>query len=350
VSVRIAIVGGGIAGAMLALRLAQAARGVVIEIFTTAAAAGPVDASGASGGLVRGFETEPGAGRPAAESLAEIRSSATLREWTGYRETGSVYLLPGDADPAAAVAAVNELLPGSARVVQGERLTRRFPFRDLPAGTIGVAERDAGHISPARLRTAVLARLAATGTAVVRRHPVRAVIAEPPGVRLPDGGLRRYDAVVVAAGAWTPRLLAGSGLPAGGLRTKQIQYSLCAADLPGLCAFVDEASGLYGRPAGNGTVLLGLPCDRWDVDPDAVAPDAKLVDRVAECAQRMFGTPVLPARTVASFDCYHDPAGLILRRPAAAAGLYTFTGGSGGAAKTVVAASRAAAAAVLGLS
>jgi glycine/D-amino acid oxidase-like deaminating enzyme len=166
-----------------------------------------------------------------------------------------------------------------------------------------------------------------------------------PAVRLADGTIHGYDAVVVAAGPWTPALLAASDLPAGGLRTKQIQYTFFAGGLPGLGAFVDDLTGLYGRPAGDGEFLLGLPCDRWDVDPAAVAPDTELVERVTERARHLLGTG-RPHRTRASSDCYHDQPGLELRPTRGA--VFTFTGGSGGAAKSVLADSRRAAAALLG--
>lgn len=339
---RVAIVGGGVAGALLALRTARAPGGARVDLFT---ARDPrhEDASGASGGLVRGFETGTDACRVAAESLAEIRSSDTLRDWTGYRETGSLYVLPGGSATDGPAGVLDAYLPGSAEVVGRDRVVRDFPFRTLPAGAVAVVERYAGHISPHRLRTAALAAAASLGV-TVRPAPVRAVTRDP-AVLTADGGELPYDRVVVAAGAWTPRLLDRSGLPAAGLRTKQIQYSVCETPLSGLGSFVDENSGLYGRPYGDGTFLLGLPCDRWNVDPDAVVPDEPLGQRVAESARLVFGVPVTVRRTVVSSDCYHDPAGLVLRR--IGPGLHTFTGGSGGAAKTVLRASRTAADALL---
>jgi glycine/D-amino acid oxidase-like deaminating enzyme len=349
---RIAIVGAGVAGALLALRLRQAPQ-IVVDVF-----AGDLpthaDATGASGGLVRGYEPDIGLTHLATDSLAELRASATLREWSDYREVGSVYLLAGGTDPSASVETVDHKLPGSATVMSRRELTAAFPFRDLPDTTIGVVERHAGYLSPARLRAAVLAELAARGTRV-RRHRVDAVTAGPegPAVRASGAGRIRYDVVVVAAGAWTRRLLLGSGLGDGGLRTKQIQYSLPRfpnGAPAGLGAFVDDTTGLYGRPDGPGSFLLGLPCDRWDVEPDAVVPDLALAGQVAAHAHRRFDTLIAPGlaeRTVASFDCYHDPPGLALRPCDTTASLYTFTGGSGGAAKTVLATSRTAATTVL---
>lgn len=341
---RIAVVGGGIAGTLLAWRLSDRPARIAVELFTGNLPAG-ADATGASGGLVRGFEPDAGSCRLAAASLAEIRGSATLRAWSAYREVGSVYLLRPGADPADSVRIVNQHLPGSTTVSGPAELAEAHPFRDLPAGTVGVVERHAGSISPARLRDSVLGRLSAVGITV--RHCRVAAVAPDPAVRLADGTTFEYDLVVVAAGAWTPRLLAAGGLSPGGLRTRQIQYDIRTARLPGLGAFVDEATGLYGRPVDQGTFLLGLPSSRWDVDPTTVGPDTTLSRQVVACARRTFGTsvPAGPARrTVASFDCYHDPPGLALRGcgPPGTA-LFTFTGGSGGAAKTVLAASRRAA-------
>ncbi|MFE5816147.1 NAD(P)/FAD-dependent oxidoreductase [Streptomyces sp. NPDC056479] len=339
---RVAIVGGGVAGALLAWRTVRAPGGASVDLFTEGTG-GRADASRVSGGLVRAFEPTVEATGPAAESLAEIRSSDVLREWSGYRETGALYVLPGVASVKEPAEVVDAYLPGSAEVVGRDKVVREFPFRTLPADSVAVVERHAGHISPHRLRTAALGAAAAEGV-TVHSAAVDAVTQDP-AVRTADGRVLRYDRVVVAAGAWTPGLLARSGLPVAGLRTKHIQYSLCAAALDGLGPFVDENSGLYGRPCADGAFLLGLPCDRWGVDPDSVTPDGALAQRVAESARRVFGVSVAVDRTVASCDCYHDPAGLALR--SLGPGLHTFTGGSGGAAKTVVSASRKAAAALL---
>lgn len=340
---RVGIVGAGLAGALLAWRLRQASPRVVVDVFVPADG-GVGDATGASGGLVRGFERSLEAGRLAADSLAELRGDPALRKAAAYREIGSVYLLPPGTDPTPSVALVEARLPGSVEVLAAGGRPGGYPLRGRPAGAVAVVERHAGYLSPAGLRAAVLARLAEGGTQI-RPVPVTGVSAEP-ALRLADGTIARCDVVVLATGAWTPALLAASRLAAGGLRSKQIQYSVFPARLPGLSAFVDDLTDLYGRPAADGAVLLGLPCDRWDVDPAEVRPDPALVERVAAQARRTFGAAALgdrPIRTVASFDCYCDPPGLLLREVTPGAALHTFTGGSGGAAKTALAASRVAA-------
>ena len=334
---RVAIVGGGIAGALLALRLADRRPGVSVELFAGDHPGHAPDATAASGGQVRGFDLDPAACRLAAAGLTELLADPALRDRAGYREIGSVYLLPPGTDPSSAVGTVDRLLPGSATV-------RRpgLPFRDLPDGVVGVVERRAGHIAPARLRDAVLADLVGRGVPVRREAVDR--VTPTPTVRLTGGTALGYDVVVVAAGAWTPGLLDG-----GPLRTKCIQYSVFDAAVPGLGAFVDDTTGLYGRPVGDGAVLLGLPTNRWDVDPGAVRADPALADEVAACARRRLGVPAArPVRTVAAADCFHDPPGLALRRDPSTPAVATFTGGSGGAAKTVLAASRVAADALVG--
>lgn len=339
--VRVAVVGAGIAGAALAWRLGQAGARAMVDVYA-ATAPRHGDATGVSGGMVRGFEIEPGAAGVAAASLAELRASARLRAWAGYREIGSVYVLAPGTSPERSLAVVNEVLPGSGSVLTGRALAARF--RDLPDGAVGVVERHAGYLSPAALRSAVLAHLVDTGTTL--RAGLVASVTPAAEVRLADGTVRGYDVAVVAAGAWTPSLLDRSGLPGHGLCTKQIQYSVFAGRLPGLGAFVDDTTGLYGRPLDDGSVLLGLPCDRWGVDPARVAPDTALVGRVAAVTEARLGVPVAgdhPLRTVASFDCFHPAPGLALRPVTPGGPVFSFTAGSGGAAKAVVAASRTAA-------
>jgi glycine/D-amino acid oxidase-like deaminating enzyme len=187
------------------------------------------------------------------------------------------------------------------------------------------------------LRTALLSRFGGS-------QPATVTAVEPPGtVRLDDGTRVSADVVVLATGAWTAAVLRASGIPAA-LRTKHIQVCRYRAYHPGLPAFVDETSGLYGRPDEPGVVLLGLPSDRWDVDPAGPVADPALEARVrATAAERLPGVGLRPTgRVVSAADCYSEPAGLALRP--AGRGLWTFSGGSGAAAKIALAASRFAAA------
>jgi glycine/D-amino acid oxidase-like deaminating enzyme len=339
---RIAVVGAGLGGALLAWRL-TAYPGLQVEVFAGDPGTTTSAATTASGGLVRAYDPNASRCLAAAASLAELRGSPALRRRAGYQEAGSLHLLMPGADPAERVGVIDELLPGSAEVLDRTDLARRYPFRDLERGVVGVAERHAGWFSPARLCTRTLEGIARAGV-TVHRCTVRAV--DPgPTVRRADGSEIASDIVVLAAGSYTPALLARSGLPNTTLRTKQVQYTVHDVDLGHLGAFVDDNSGLYGRPAGPGRFLLGLPSGRWDVDPSVPRRDDHLAAAVVRCAGRRLGVRMIGAgQTVTSTDCYHDLAGLALRDASAGSSIYTFTGGSGGAAKSALAASRAAAA------
>ncbi|MFC4061535.1 FAD-dependent oxidoreductase [Planomonospora corallina] len=341
---RIAVIGGGIAGVTLAWRLCESIRGTAVHLFTGEPYR-RTDASAASGGLTRGFEPDPDLCMEASASLAELQSDPVLRAWAGYRETGSVYLMPAlGRDTAELVDAVRRRVPDSVELLDAERLAARGAFRDLPEGSVAVVERRAGYVSPNALRDRLLVEIARSGALVIDGR-IESVTREGE-VRPVGGPPARFDVVVVAAGAWTRTLLARTGLPDGGLRTKTIQYVLTPSGPGGAGAFVDETTGLYGRPYADGRALLGLPTDRWDVPPGRAPADPALTARVLDVARARLGY-VPPAgkaaavTAVAAVECYHATGALSLRP--LVPGVYTFTGGSGGAGKTVLAASRTAA-------
>lgn len=323
---RVAVVGAGVAGALLARRLADA--GAAVTVFT---GPGP-DATAVSGGLTRAYEPDPELCRLAAESLAELHADPDLARAAGFVETGSVYVLPGPAGPdVTGLAAVT--------VVDGADLPG---WRGLPAGAVAVLERRSGHLSPDALRRHALAGLDLAPAPPDPTTPLDPTAS--PGSAVPAG----YDAVVLATGRWTPRVLTAAGLPSP-FRTKAVQYGLHPVAGWTPQPFVDETTGLWGRPYGAGTVLLGVPADRWDLDPDRPEPDPELVARSVRAARERFGVDVgAPVRVVAGADAYGDPPVLALRPVPGRPGLHTFTGGSGGAAKYALAASRAAATALLG--
>ncbi|MFK4089851.1 FAD-dependent oxidoreductase [Kribbella sp. NPDC020789] len=335
---RIGVIGAGIAGALLAWRLSsQAAVDLITGLPGT-------DATAASGGGVRGFETHPLQRRLAIESLSELLG--TLHDQAAYTETGCTYLLPAYDGLAAAVAEVEHAQPGSTAVLDRTELRRRG-WHGLPEGTVGVYERRAGFIDPDRLRRTVVRRLAAGRTSRVLPGPVVRLLPQPDGsvaCRLP-GRTERYDAVVVAAGSWTPAFLAENQLAAA-TRTKAIQIAIhrVAGDLPTM--FVDETSDLYGRPTADGRLLLGVDTQRWSVPPGSSAPIPDLAAQAVRIAAERLPHLELsaPDHVVSTADCYADPPVLTLWPvPGGTHRLYTFTGGSGGSVKTALAASRAAA-------
>jgi glycine/D-amino acid oxidase-like deaminating enzyme len=335
--VRVCVAGGGLAGSLLAWRLAQRP-GVRVDLMTGRVGSQPAaDATAASGGAVRAYDALPEQRRLAVASLAELLASAVLREWARYRATGFAYLRDAAAGLADEVAEIERELPGSAELTTA---AEAFRARDGGPGWAGdpgavvVRERRAGCTSPASLRDAILADLAAR-----------------PGARVRDAALNgrvpaAYDAVVLAVGAWTPGLLGALGVPAEGYRTRSIQYAVYDAGPGRPSAFADERTGLYGLPTADGGMLLGLPTTEWDVPAGPTPVDQPLRERARRLAARCLpGLKLGDVRQeVATADCFCDPPVLTLRRVGGSgSSLFTFTGGSGGCAKSALAASQRAA-------
>jgi glycine/D-amino acid oxidase-like deaminating enzyme len=347
---RVCIAGGGIAGTLLAWRLAR--RSDVEHVELLLGEAGSTDATGLSGGVVRAYERHPEARRLAVQSLEELLSSRVLRAWAGYRETGALHLRPDDGALDDELAEIDAHLPDSARVASGPEL-RADGWARLPEGTVAVVERRAGYVSPSRLRTALLADLSARPNVRVARAAAGAVLVRADGtVTASTGGRARpCDVAVLAAGAWTPGMLVASGLPSGGLRTKSIQYATYAVEGRRPLPFADETSGLYGKPLTGGGLLLGLTTDEWDVAPGRRAPTQALHAAAGRLARRRMPWLQLGSvrTTVNATDCYCDPPVLALRAVTGERGpIWTFTGGSGRSVKTALAASHEAAAQLLG--
>jgi glycine/D-amino acid oxidase-like deaminating enzyme len=385
--VRVLVIGGGLAGSLLAWRLAQRP-GTAVEVRTGHAGAdgaggvGGADATAASGGAVRAYDTLPEQRELAIASLVELLGSPVLRAWAGYRETGFAYLrhraavLGADAALAAEVAEIERALPGSADLTTPAEAFGASGASGASGGhgsgadgpgwagdgtRVVVRERRAGQTSPGGLRDAVLADLAARPRAVLRDAPLD---------RLTAAMAREYDAVVLAVGAWTPALLRASGLPAGGYRTRSIQYAVYDAGPARPPAFTDEQTGLYGLPTADGGLLLGVPTTEWDAPPGATSvtlsrpsPTESRLDQPASRTGQPTSRPDEAARLaglcfprlklgdarrrVGAADCYCDPPVLALRPVSGLNGavprLFTFTGGSGGCAKSALAASQRAA-------
>lgn len=347
---RACIIGGGLAGALLAWRLA----GTVASDWRIDLVIGRqrlADATGASGGAVRCFEELAEQRTLAVASMAELLASKTLREWAGYRETGSVCLRRTTDGLATAVAEIERALPGSVELVDASELAGHG-WAGLEHGGAAVLERHGGFTAPDQLRNAVLADRSTRSRV--------AVLAADAGMLIPgDGGTvtvqlaggatapaREYDLVVAATGPWTPALLRASGLPAAGYRTKSIQFTVHPADGWSPPHFVDQFTGLFGRRTADGGLLLGLPTEQWDVDPDRPPLTPGLLAEAARLAGLRFPKLRLGAagRQVGSVDCYCEPPVLSLR-PVVDTDhrLFTFTGGSGGSVKTALAATRHAA-------
>ena len=78
-------------------------------------------------------------------------------------------------------------------------------------------------------------------------------------------------AVVLAAGAWSPRICRELGIDLHA-RPKAIDTVAVTrpAELPSHMVFIDNVQGNYFRTEAGGLTLVGVPCQEWDIDPDTL--------------------------------------------------------------------------------
>ncbi len=162
-----------------------------------------------------------------------------------------------------------------AELLLREELQDRFPPIRCDDLVAGLHTPEDGFIDPYDLAATFLSR-ARDGGAVIRPNmAVTRIGSSPKGVTLETAlGEVTAERVILAAGAWCPFLLKGSGLTSY-LRPYRVQ-ALVTAPLenpPDLPMFHELPEGYYFRPEQNG-LLLGDGTEEREVDPTAYNANA----------------------------------------------------------------------------
>jgi sarcosine oxidase len=242
--------------------------------------------------------------------------------------TGALYLgPPGSVAVAGSLASAREWgLPHE--VLDAAAVRDRFPTLTPQPGDVGVFEERAGYVRP-EAAVAVHLELAARDGAELRfDEQVELWSTSGDGVVVSTGS-RTYNAgaLVLAPGAWAPRLLADLGLPLA--VDRQVQYWF---DPPGGTApyehhpvFLAELDGdlVYGIPAVDGPsggMKVAFHRRRHPADPDAldrVVTDAEVAEIRAAAARVAPGVPgTLNRATVCMYTLTPDEHFVIGRHPA----------------------------------
>jgi glycine/D-amino acid oxidase-like deaminating enzyme len=334
-SADVVVVGGGVNGVSVAYALA--ARGVrqVVICEKAALASG---ASGFSSALIRMHYTNEWDARLAFASFPVFRNWTEIMGGPSvFTHTGFVNVVaPPYADALRRNVEMLRAIGIDTVALSPSELHDLQPFANVEDLGAAAFEPASGYADPAATVEGFRRRAQELGVEVrqwtgvtrIRRRASRVL-----GVDTVAGPIDA-GAVVVAAGAWAPRLCREIGLdiPARvkGLDTVQVTRPAALAD-PHL-VFIDNVQGSYFRPEGRIRTIVGVPCQEWDLDPDGpavLAPGAAAVG--AQILTHRI--PALEGATLArgyrAFDCYSRDRHAILGRVDGIDGLYLATAFSG---------------------
>lgn len=271
---QIVVVGGGIIGAAVFMKLSEQYGADVLLIEQGRPAAG---ASAFSGGILRAFHLDSAMTNEAIsgirfyEDLARRRGEELRIERTGF------LTLVGESSRSAARAQYERCAATINMRWLSAAEAGRMLGSALDTGVVGaVYEPDAGYVDVPALVSLMLRCGTEHGGRILSGVTLDGIVAHAGAVArvTTSDGAHDCDTVVMCTGAWTPTLAArlGVALPEP-LRSKAIQVNRIqprrsCTRMPG---FLDLDTGVYGRPDRPG-MLIGCPVDSWDIDPDLVEP------------------------------------------------------------------------------
>jgi glycine oxidase len=268
----IVVIGGGIAGAAVALALAE--RGMAVNVVEAERPGSA--ATGASAGMLAPQYESAGPG-PLFTALVQARAAlprfaAAFEELAGHgiglRWDGMLVANLTEEEERAAQAMIRwQLAEGQ----QGAVLDVPAAQRLQPGIATDVRSYlwlpDEGQLDAQRLAELLPAALAAAGVRVItgrRAAAVRATAGHVTGVALEDGRAIAADVVVLAAGAWSGTIGGLPGpVPVRPVRGHMLRYAGGAADLHRI---VSSHAGRYLVPRSDGSILAGSTMDETGFD------------------------------------------------------------------------------------
>jgi glycine oxidase len=259
--VDVAIVGAGIQGSSVALRLAQAGRSVAVLERAIPGA----EASSAAGGILSpGVEAvEPGPFHALCRASLD-RYEAFVREVealsgmsVGYRALGTLEVALDDEHAKVLVARAEKMQRHRLPVeVLDDAAVRRLEPALSPEARGALFFPDEAALDPRPLARAVYVSAARAGATFVTGQ-VKRIVVEGGRAAGVDHDRGRIDAerVVLAAGSWS-LLVEGHGLPAGAVRPVRGQIAILDTRPPLLSRVVFSGHG-YVVPRADGRILVG---------------------------------------------------------------------------------------------
>jgi sarcosine oxidase subunit beta len=271
---QVVVVGGGSTGASIAYHLAR--RGVVGVVLLEQGflASG---ATGRSSAIVRQHYAYPVTARMAKLALDVFqRFDEVIGGACGFTRTGYLALVgPDDCAALAGNVAMQAAVGVRTRIVGPAEIRELVPQMAVDDLAAAAHEPDAGYADPAGTTAALARRARELGARMVEGTCVRRIVVAGGAVIGVEtsGGSVATRTVVVAAGGWTPRLLAPLGVEVPITNTlHQIGVFERPADFgPPHPVCGDFVNQVYFRPEQGGLTLVGSTKHTHDevVDPDS---------------------------------------------------------------------------------
>jgi len=272
---RVAVVGGGAVGVTAALALAE--RGADVTLYEREDLAS--GASGRAAGIVYDAFAEDRDAAIAARALERFRA---LDDAGAVSLTSHPYVWLAREGDDSATEAIREQVPRmrehgrDVALLSAADLNRRFPALATDHVAVAAVANDAGYLDPPSYVTAMGQRARESGANICTGVAARLDDSDPTTVRTPDGS-EQFDAVLVAAGAHSARVLADAGY-AIAMKPYRVQAlvttPLSAAenggrglDATAVPTTYDATGGYYLRPYQGG-LLVGDGTEEREFDPD----------------------------------------------------------------------------------
>ncbi len=271
---RVAVIGGGIAGASVGFELAASCEVTLFEQEKTCGH----HSTGRSAALFTECY-----GDPVVRRFAIASRNFLERPPPGFTETALVHPRPvmfvatatQEEARVQSLAEYHHMVP-AVRAVSAAEAAGLCPVLDTAVVTGGILEPDARDIDVHALHSGFLGGLRSRGGRVVTSAPVVGLRPRTPGWEVSASHQSGdFDVVVNAAGAWCDRVGAIAGAASIGLVPKR-RTAFTFASPTGLGPhpwpmIIDVAEQFYFRP--EGVHLLGSPCDETPMEPHDVRHD-----------------------------------------------------------------------------
>ena len=331
----VVVVGGGVNGVSIAYALA--ARGVPRVVLCEQAALAN-GASGRSSALVRMHYTNEWDARLAFASFPVFRDWPEIMGGPPvFTHTGFVNVVaPQFSDALGKNVEMLRRIGVNTVAMTPAQLRDLQPFANVDDIGAAAWEPESGYADPATTVDGFARRGSELGARILQWTPVRKILRSESRVIGVETSAGRIDAgaVVVAAGAWAPRICREIGveLPARPKGIDTVQVTRPPALAQPHVIFIDNVLGTYFRPESGIRTIVGVPCQEWDLDPDApmvLPPEAPGVGAqiLTHRIPAMEGATL--ARGYRAFDCYSRDRHAILGRVDGIDGLYLATAFSG---------------------